>query len=309
MFGYFRPYHANLTHTEQQLFNAYYCRICYCLRILGGQTARFCTTYDAAVYSLILQLQQKDAEPPALACERIGTKNFKYYQDDQVGLKFARLSLISFGEKFRDDRLDHDNLKTRIASTIFSKAIQKAKEAEPQMAKNSFDSTERINALQDANAPLPEIFAAYGDMAVGSFSCFAELTAQTEELIRSVSEWVFLVDMVCDYADDYKSGAYNGFKTEGLTTFSAYFDYHYTEFLEIANAVTERLVTALLAVRDGSTAWKALYKIIIHATDTVIPSLIAGEDVSFHYFRYLAERIGENKRQDRDIKRLGIDGP
>ena len=170
----------------------------------------------------------------------------------------------------------------------------------------SFEGTERINTLQNEGAPLMSVFEAYGDMAVNSFSRFLELSAQTEELVRSVSEWIFLVDMVCDYADDYKDGTYNGFKTEGLTTFSQYFDAHYREFLQIARRVTGRLMSALMAVKDGSRTWNTLYKIISHATETVIQNAILGKDVEFHYFKDLFERIGTSRRFKKDIKRLGI---
>ena len=50
-----------------------------------------------------------------------------------------------------------------------------------------------------------------------------------------------------------------------------------------------------------------LYKIITHATDTVLPAAIAGKDVGFHYFRDLRDRTRENRRLDRDLKRLGMD--
>ena len=268
--------------------------------------ARFCTTYDAAMYALILALQDKEEAPPSLPCERLGTRNLKLFRDDDRGLKFARLSLISFGEKFRDDRLDKNNFKTRIGHSIFSKAIERAKAVEPELAEGSFSGTDRINKLQDSAAPLSEIFAAYGDMADRSFSEFVDMTAETEELVRSISEYNFLVDMVVDYADDYKSGAFNGFKKEGLATFSDYYDRYYTEFSEIAEAVTGRLLRAVLAVRDDSVIWNTLFKIIMHSLDSVLPSAVLGMDVGFHYFKDLFTRIGENRTRKKDLKRLGL---
>lgn len=269
--------------------------------------ARFCTTYDAAVYALILALQSKEEAPPVLPCERIGRKNLKLFSEDGVGIKFANLSLISVGEKIRDDRLDKNDFKTKVISAVFSSAIKKAKAAEPDIAKGSFEGTDRINVLQDGGAPLESVFSAYGDMAAESFSHFLDMTKETEELVRSVSEWIFLVDMVVDYGEDYERGTYNGFKKEGLATFSEYFNVHYKEFLSIADKVGQRLVDALMAVRDDSRVWNTLYKIIIYAIDTVIPAAIEGEDVEFHYFSDLFERINENRRFNKDIKRLRID--
>ena len=274
---------------------------------MGGQFARFCTTYDGAIYALVLALQSKEEQPPTFPCERIGKKHLKIYKNDETGLRLARLSLISVGEKIRDDRIDDGDLKSAIVFAAFSDVINKAKQAEPLMAQESFEAINRINALQDSGAPLCDVLAAYGDMAVTSFSHFLDLTPQTEKFIRSISEWNFLVDMTVDYADDYRDGTYNGLKSEGLPTFAAYFDVHYREFLPIAAAANDRLLAALMAVRDDSTVWNTLFKIIIHAIDTVFPSVIEGKDVEFHYFSDLFKRIGENRQFDRDIKRLGIE--
>lgn len=307
MFGYFRPYHSQLTNSEKRKFESYYCRICYCLRIAGGQTARFCTTYDAAIYSIIVDLQMKATPPPQLPCERFGKKNLRHYVQDDIGLKFARLSLISLGEKIRDDQVDNGGAGTRLASALFSSSIAKAKEKEPALAKNSYDGTERINELQSSNALPEKVFEAYGDMAVGSFNQFLDMSSGTEELIRSVSEWIFLVDMICDYDDDYKNGTYNGFKTDGYKTFKEYFDVNYSAVLEVAEKMSNRLIAAVMAVRDDSELWTILYKIITHAVDTVIPDVIEGKDVKFHYFSDLFERIGKNKRAKKERRRLGVE--
>jgi hypothetical protein len=307
MFGYFRPYEAKLTHRERAVFEAYYCRTCYCLRIVGGQVARFCTTYDAAIYAMILALQSGEDLPPVLPCERLGTKFKKTFRDNADGIKLARLSLISFGEKIRDDEMDNGRgFKTGLVSLPLAKALREAREAEPKMAKDSYEGTERINRLQNANAPLHEILGAYGDMSVTSFSEFFPLTPKTEELIRAVSEWNFLVDMVCDYDDDYKNGTYNGFKKEGVPTLSAYFDRYYEEFSAVANRISDRFVVALTAVRDDSVVWNTLFKICIHAIDNVLTSAVLGEDVAYHYFREVFARMKENRRLEKDIKRLGI---
>lgn len=307
MFGYFRPYHSGLTNSEQRLFEAYYCRICYCLRITGGQLARFFTTYDGAIYSMIMDLQTKAPAPPRLKCERLGKKNLKVFSDDEDGLRIARLSLISFGEKIRDDQIDGNGVKVKIAKLLFSRSIDAAKIVEPVIAKNAYDGTEFINSLQNSNQPIERIFRAYGDMAASAFSQFIDLTFATEELIRSVSEWIFLVDMICDYDEDYKNHTYNGFKTEGCETFKDYFDTNYLYVLSVVEKSSARLLNALLAVRDDSPVWNILYKIITHALDTVIPNVLLGKDIKFHYFSDLFQRIKRNKKTKKDIKRLGIE--
>ena len=307
MFGYFRPYRSNLTQSELQLFNSYYCRVCYCLRLLGGQTARFFTTFDIAIYSMILNLQKGDADPPELKCQRFGKKNMKLFQEDETGLKMARMTFIAFGEKFRDDLLDSKSAKARLAVAFFFKTIERAKKAEPELARIGFEGTNRINDLQNAGAPLFDVLAAYGDMAVESFGSFMPLTAETAALVRYLSEWIFFIDMICDYDEDYgNNNAYNGFKTQGCPTFSDYFNLHYRKFLKIESVVTNRLVAALNAVKDDSRRWNTLFKIIMNAVDNVVPAVIEGMDVKFHYAEELRENYRKMRKTKRDSKRLGV---
>lgn len=306
MFGYFRPFHSDLTQSELSLFSSYYCRICYCLRLLGGQKARLCTTYDAAVYGMVLALQDHEPAPPYLPCERLGTKNTNLFRDDERGLKIARLTLISFQEKFRDDEMDDNSLGAKIASGILRKAVRAAQEAEPEMTRLSFEGTERINELQNGNAPLFDVLGAYGDMAAGTFSCVLPMNGKTEELVRAISEWVFFVDMVCDYDEDFREGSYNGLKAADCETFRAYFDRHYMQFLADAERVTRRMADALLAVRDDSRLWNTLFKILRRAVDTTLLDCIEGRDVKFHYFRNLSEQWQKRRTQEKERKRLGI---
>lgn len=305
MYGYFRPHNSYLTSAETNVFHSHYCRVCYCLRLIGGQVCRFCTTYDAAVYSMIINLQKGEDNPPFLPCEKVRTTNMQKFRGDVTGIKLANLTLIGFGEKFRDDQIDH-NGKSRFARMIFAKAIKRAVAAEPKIAQIMRDGNTRVNELQNGGADIFAVLGAYGDMTAEIFAEFLDMTPQTEALLRAVGEWTFFVDMACDYADDVSSGDYNGLKTADSNTFEEYFEKHYTEFFALEQAVTGKLLAALDGVKDNSRTWNTLYKIIIHSVNTVLPSLATGGDVKFHYFSNLFWRYGEAIKLGRDIKRLGV---
>ncbi len=299
MFGYFRPFDANLTRGQLKLFNSHYCRLCYCLRLSGGQICRALTTFDIALYSIALHLQMQLESPPRLKCQRIGNSQLKLFKDDQLGLKLARLTLVTFGEKFRDDKLDGASLTTRLVSPLYTKSIKKAQEMEPEFTRIGFEGTEKINRLQESNAPLEEIFSAYGDMAVQSFSQITPLSTNFANFFRAVTEWTFFVDMACDYADDYKSGAYNGFKTEGCATFVDYFNTHYQEFEKVEQRMTGNLIKALYGIKTDNSLWHILCKILMKAVNEVIPNLIDGKDITFHYFRELNKQRKRMKREQK----------
>ncbi len=248
------------------------------------------TTFDLAIYSMLLNLQTNGTEPPTLPCQRLKKSNTRKFANDEIGLKLARLTFISFGEKFRDDARDGNGIKTGFFSLLYSKPIKEAQKVEPELAKISFDGNERVNELQNANAHIDEIFSAYGDSMVNIFKQFAPLDDKFSKLFHALGEWTFFVDMVCDYAEDYKSGAYNGFKTENIPTFVDYFNEHYVEFSKIEARITDNLLSALYAVKQENSLWHTVFKIISQAIDTVIPSLVEGKDVSFHYFKELRKQ-------------------
>ena len=202
MFGYFRPNDSHLIGDQTGLFNAYYCRLCYCLRLKGGQKARAFTTFDVALYSMILNLFMKESSPPVVKCEKIKKENMSLFQNDEIGLRLASLSLIAFGEKIRDDELDGKVIRAKFLQLLYKKDIENAKKSEPELAKIAYEGTELINKLQKENAPLESVLKAYGNTSILSFCLLAPITDDYKNLISSIAEWTFFIDMVADYDDD-----------------------------------------------------------------------------------------------------------
>ena len=123
MYGYFRPKASGLSSEERHLFFGYYCRVCYCLRLKGGQTARFFTTHDMAVYSIILSMSMRAPRPPYRKCERYLMRTMKAYKDDALGMRLADMSCIVFGEKFRDDELDGSHAAAQAMHLLFGRFV------------------------------------------------------------------------------------------------------------------------------------------------------------------------------------------
>lgn len=274
MYGYFRPRDSRLTEDERKIFNAYYCRVCYCLRILGGQSARFFTTFDMAMYSLLLNLAQKQARPAFHKCERFATRITREYESDQVGKRLANLTILMFGEKIRDDEMDGDRFRAAGMNLLFHKTIANARLAEPRMAEIARKGTDRINQLQTEGADLNGILETYGQMVVNLFLCIEELEQRYQRLFRSIAMWTFYIDMLHDYNKDYKNNAFNGFKIKGFPTLRECFDIYYADFIGVNQRITREFREALYAISDDSSEWKILYKIIDTAlSSTAVPML------------------------------------
>lgn len=274
MYGYFRPNASGLTGDERKIFNAYYCRVCYCLRILGGQPARFFTTFDMAVYSLLLNIAQKQPRPGVHKCERVATRVMREYESDRIGRRLANLSILMFGEKIRDDEIDGNRFRAAGMNLLFRKTVAGARLEEPEMARIARRGTDLINQQQARSADLTQIFESYGEMVARLFLCIEKMDERYQRVIRSIAIWTFYIDMLHDYNRDYKSGAYNGFKREGFPTLQGCFNLHYADFISVSRGITREFREALFAVYDGSQEWKILYKIIDNAlSGAVVPML------------------------------------
>lgn len=306
MFGYFRPNSAPLTGKNLKTFNAYYCRLCYCLWNLGGQSARALTTFDVTIYSMIINLFMKEPAPPKLNCQRIKKENMRKFSDDNFGHRLASLSFIAFGEKIRDDEIDGNKMRARFMNLFYKKAVKKAKDEEPTLAKIAFEATEKINELQKNNGELDCILDVYGKMTADSFYQLCPIDKPYYELIYYLSIWTFYVDMLCDYNDDVKEGAPNSFYQRECPTIDSYFNKNWHFLLSKNQSLSNKIHSLLLEIQDDSQEWVALYKIISYALNTVVQGILLGKDVTFHYFRELfnnCQRNRENKKIARREKK------
>lgn len=278
MYGYFRPNDSKLSPDEMKVFKAYYCRVCYCLRILGGQSARFFTTYDMAVYSLLLNMAQKRKRPQFHVCEKFATSVMHEYDNDGIGRKLANMSIIMFGEKIRDDEIDGSYLLSNGMKMLFSALISQACTSEPDMAKLARTGTDKINSLQSEHTEVNLVLEAYGQMVSDMFSCIDKIEDEYLCVIRSIAIWTFYIDMLHDYNKDYRTNSYNGFRVDGLSTIQECFDTYYCDFIRLSQLITREIRESLNHINDGSVEWRIVEKIVDNALSSVIVPIFSTQE-------------------------------
>ena len=256
--------------------------------------------FDVAIYSIIYSIATGAPRPPFLSCEKIGKRNVNLFKDDEVGKRFAELTLVAFGEKLHDDELDGKGKRTFFINMLFGKAIKKAQKSQPILTEISYKGTERINELQNANAPVEQVLGAYGDMVYETFKQMGVKEHEYLRIFKYIAEWTFFVDMICDYQEDYKDGTYNAFYDKECKTLSEVFNKKYAEILQVNNRISKDIITSLNAVNDDSIEWKIVYRILEYSLNTVVYNMLDGADVTFHYFKELKKnwklgRKNENK--------------
>ncbi|MBE7088915.1 MAG: hypothetical protein E7370_05335 [Clostridiales bacterium] len=226
-----------------------------------------------------------------MSCEKIGTRNLKKFKDDEVGKRFAEMTLIAFGEKFFDDELDNQGKGLFFAKLLFSKSINKARLSQPKLFEITRAGSYNINALQDANANVYDVLGAYGNVLYQSFNEMGVQSVEFLNIFKNIAEWTFFVDMICDYEEDYKNNSYNAFYEKDCKTLKELFNKKYAEILQVNANISNRIISSLNAVNDDSIEWKIVYRILEYSLNTVVYNLLDGKDVKFHYFKELKKNL------------------
>ena len=220
-------------------------------------------------------------------------------------MRFARISLIAFGEKIRDDKLDGDKaMRTALANLMYGKMIREAEEKELQITQISRRGTDSVNELQSKGAPLREVLDAYGSSVAEVFKSLGEVGEDAVALLHALAEWTFFVDMLCDYDEDMRDSKPNTLHVADCPTLREYFDRNYEFVLTENKRITDAIMAPLIALNNGTNDWKAIYHIITYALDNVIPDLLRGKDVKFHYFHELEKNRREMLNQRKRRKKL-----
>ncbi len=287
MFGYFRPFGSKLSVGERRLFHTYYCRLCYCLRNVGGQKMRALTTFDMAIYSMIYAIAKGDPRPPLFSCEKIRKNNMNKFKDDKVGLRFADMTLVAFGEKLRDDIIDGNKKRAFLVKTIYGKQIKQAQTRQPELTEISTRGIDKINDLQDGGANANAVLKAYGDMTAETFKQIGVDDQRFLSVYKGLAMWTFFVDMLVDYKDDYKQGVYNAFMDKDCKTIEEVFTKDPQEILDLNKKISNDIIDSLKSIDNGSKEWTVVYRIVEHALNTVVFDILEGRDVKFHYFKEL----------------------
>ncbi len=309
MYGYFDYRNAFLRNNERIVFNCYYCRLCYCLWNKGGQKARYLTTYDAILYNLILAIAGYDTCPPPLPCERIKTNNKKRFKEDKMGNLIADLALIGFAVKVKDDETDGDGKRAFIANLLFKKLLNNAVESHRELYDRSYAAILAMDKLQKENAPIEAVLGAYGKTMEDSFHYFFDLDEKHLRVFNATARWSLLVDMLDDYNDDVKKNAKNSLYREDSPTLRILFQKHYYDFIPTVQKVVNDLKEALTDIECDKIEWVILNKILCHSLATLVPDILSGRDVKYHYFRdTLAtwKRVYRNKRLKRKYEKDSV---
>ncbi len=211
MFGYVRPNLADLSESDQVRYRAHYCGLCHAIGERHGQLARMALTFDLTYLTVFLASLYEPEETagegkcvphPVKAHPWVRSGITDYAADMTIALTY---------HKCLDDWQDDKSLPARGCAAWLKKAYVKVKAEYPRQCEAIEKALHDLTQVEKRRDPSPDAAA----------KCFGELMAElfvmTEDYwmgaLRafgySLGRYIYMLDAVCDYDKDVKSGSYN----------------------------------------------------------------------------------------------------
>lgn len=204
MFGYIAADTRKLDKAQRAEYHSLYCGLCHTLGRRYGLAARLLLSFDTA---FLLTLLDRSGE--GKSCVSRCPYKFGKRCDGVCGNAAdycADVTVLLACLKFEDDIKDDNSLRARILFRLFKKQYEKARAAQPQLAKSIEGRLCELSDIEKSNETNPDIPAnTFGRLLSDVFAYDAEL----KDIGFSLGRFIYLADAACDFKSDIKKGRYN----------------------------------------------------------------------------------------------------
>ncbi|MDO5327188.1 MAG: DUF5685 family protein [Clostridia bacterium] len=211
MFGFIRPYEADLTEEEKLRYRGLYCGLCRRLNDQYGLAGRIGLNYDMTFLILLLSSLYEPKETktevlcpphPLKKHPEIITEYTDYAADMTVALAYY---------KALDDWADERKAAGKVYSGMLKKSylsVQKKWAGVCSAIEQSLSAIHQIEKTEDAQ---PEQAADYSGKMLGSVFAVKEDFFQPEmaRLGYFLGKFIYMMDAAVDYEQDKKKGCFN----------------------------------------------------------------------------------------------------
>ncbi len=211
MFGYVRPDPSTLPEDLQVRYRSFYCGLCRALGQRHGHLSRLTLTFDLTYLTMFLSsLYEPEEQTGETRCLPHPVKKH-LWRTTAITEYAADMTIALTWHKCRDDWQDDRNLPARAFSALLKKHYRQVKDRWPRQCaaiENAMAEQAAIEARRDETpdaAPqcfgrlMASLFVMKEDFWSGALAAFG----------NSLGQYIYMLDAVCDYDKDMKSGSYN----------------------------------------------------------------------------------------------------
>ena len=211
MFGYVRPNLADMPETEQQRYRSHYCGLCHAIGARHGQLARMALTFDLTYLTAFLGSLYEPEEVsgearcmphPVKAHGWVRSKVTDYAADMTIALTY---------HKCLDDWQDDRSLPAKGCAVWLQKRYDAVRKQWPRQCEAIEKAIRELSEVEKRRDPSPDAAAkCFGELMAEIFVMEEDYWANALRAFGySLGRYIYMLDAVCDYDKDVKSGSYN----------------------------------------------------------------------------------------------------
>lgn len=216
MFGYVRAAKPELKIKEYDMYKAVYCSLCRYLGKEYGFAARMMLSYDFTFLALLIMSQQDGfcgIERKTCCCNPLKKCNYCKDCADAMDIPASALVILT-KHKIEDNIKDERGFKKlvyKLIKPLFARPYKKAVKKHPhieEIATEFMNNQERLEA--DGCKDMDVAASPTGEFLAKLFAYSLEGDERIlYELGDKIGRWIYIMDAVCDFAEDKKRGRYN----------------------------------------------------------------------------------------------------
>ncbi len=283
MYGYMNDIDKNLSKQEMTRYRTYYCRICNALALRYGFHYRMLVNYDVVTYMIITKMAVGDTfDCQHYHCQAKHIKGMSDFKTDSLGQFFALLTARGMGVAIQDKLQDEGKkkLKYKFFSLLFKKAMSPRDEKEKALnGKVTARMAELLSLEKETGRDVSLYLDYYAESVLMCIEEYYTLPAPHRELIRQIARFADYMDMLQDYDEDVKEGAFNPLVAGDAPTFYSYLGTHWRDIYAMSYDMSIKMNVALNEIRteEPSLEWEILAKIVKLVIPKALEKIIKGE--------------------------------
>ena len=220
MFGYIRPYEADLTDEEKRRYKAVYCGLCRALKERFGLAGRMGLNFDMTFLILLLDsLYEPEETSTEAVCPPHPVK--KHLESaSEFTLYAADMTVALAYYKALDDWEDEKKASGRMYAGMLKKSMEAVKERLPEPCRAIGECIDAIHGIERDPAAQPEQAADLSGRMLGAVFSGARQDFWRDQLAwlgYSLGKFVYMIDAAVDYEHDLKKGCFNPLPGMNLT--------------------------------------------------------------------------------------------
>ena len=211
MFGFIRPYMADLTEEEKSRYRAVYCGLCRTLNDQYGLMGRLGLNYDMTFLTMLLgSLYEPEEETAEKYCVPHPVKMHREIITAYTGYAASMTVALAY-YKALDDWEDEKKTSGRVYAGMLKKHYEAVRERWPRQCRSIEENIEAIRGIEASSDAQPEQAAECTGSMLGCIFAVKEdfFQEQMRWLGHSLGKFIYMLDAAVDHDRDQKKGCYN----------------------------------------------------------------------------------------------------